>query len=85
MDGSGGAGMDFTSFPDLTQALIATANAATQAVQAASAASSSAGQAGGEGSEVVKKDLAKLIPRPGVFNPSGREQEILQWRDWYWC
>ena len=86
MDGSGGVGVDLTSFPELTQALIATAQAATQAVQAASAAAAATGvQAGGESSEASKKDLAKLIPRPGVFNPSDREQEILQWRDWYWC
>ena len=23
-------------------------------------------------------------PRPGTFNPTDREQEVLQWRDWYW-
>ena len=85
MDGSGGVGVDLTSFPELTQALIATAQAATQAVQAASAASSTGGPAGGESSETSNRDLAKLIPRPGVFNPSDREQEILQWRDYYWC
>lgn len=57
---------------------------AAQAVQATSAASSSGGGTTGaeEGSGVMKKDLAKLI---GVFNPSDREQEMLQWRDWYWC
>ena len=48
MDGSGA-----TAFEDLTQALIATATAATQTVQAAS-----------------KKDLARLIPRPGVSTQS---------------
>ena len=27
------------------------------------------------------KDLAKLIPRLGTFNPIDREQEVLQWRE----
>ena len=57
--------------------------AATQAAQAAATATtvqSSATDSGGQN----KKDLAKLIPRPAVFHPSDREQEMLQWRDWFW-
>ena len=40
------------------------------------------GAGGSQG--VLKRDLAKLIPRPGTFKPTDREQEILQERDWYW-
>ena len=41
---------------------------------------------GGEGSSSgsLKRDLAKLIPRPSSFSPLDREQEVVQWRDWYW-
>ena len=74
--------MDQSEMSGLAQAVIAAATAAAQAAQAAA----SSGQAGGQGEEhgVLKKDLAKLIPRPGAFNPIDREQEVLQWRDWYW-
>lgn len=65
---------------ELTQPLIATATAATQAVQAAS--NTPGGGAAPSTSE--KKDLARLIPRPGTFHPVDREQEILQCRDWFW-
>ena len=79
MDGSGPTG-----FEDLTQALIATAQAATQAVQTATSTGSGTGAPTGEPSGLLKKDLARLIPRPGIFQPTDREQEILQWRDWFW-
>ena len=69
--------------PELTQALINAAQSAAKAAQAAQAASSSSGVEGSNNG-VLKKDLAKLIPRPGSFSPSDREQEVLQWRDWYW-
>ena len=79
MDGSGPTG-----FEDLTQALIATAQAATQAIQTATSTGSGTGASTGEPSGLLKKDLARLIPRPGIFQPTDREQEILQWRDWFW-
>lgn len=73
MDGSGGqdafalaAGM--AGAPELAQALINAAQPAAQAAQAAQAASSSSG-----GSGILKKDLAKLIPRPSSFSPADRE------------
>ena len=74
--------MDQSEMSGLAQAVIAAATAAAQAAQAAA----SSGHAGGPGEEhgVLKKDLAKLIPRPSPFNPLDREQEVLQWRDWYW-
>ena len=70
---------------ELAQALIQAAQSASQAAQAATTASS-AQAGGGDGSVTgsLKKDLAKLIPRPNSFNPVDREQEVLQWRDWYW-
>ena len=79
--------MDQTDMPVLAQAVIAAANAAAQAAQAAASSGGTAGQGaeGAGGSQgVLKRDLAKLIPRPGAFNPTDREQEVLQWRDWYW-
>lgn len=69
--------------PELTQALITAAQSAAQAPQPAQPASSS-GSAEGSSSGVLKKDLAKLIPMPSSFSPADREQEVLQWRDWYW-
>ena len=75
-----GAGMT-----ELTQALIGAAQAATLAAsQAAQATASQSSPAGGGDAGGLKKDLAKLIPRPQVFNPADREQEVLQWRDWFW-
>eukprot|EP00435_Cladocopium_sp_Y103_P038618 s650_g10.t1 len=57
------------------------ASAATAAADAARAAAEvSQGGAGGE----KKKDLYRLIPKPAVFAPSDREQEVSQCRDWYW-
>ena len=73
--------------PVLAQAVTAAANAAAQAAQAAASSGGAAGPGaeGAGGSQgVLKRDLAKLIPRPGTFNPTDREQEVLQWRDWYW-
>ena len=86
MDGSGGdltmAGAGMT---ELTQALIGAAQAATLAAsQAAQATASQGAPTSGGDSGGLKKDLAKLIPRPQVFNPADREQEVLQWRDWFW-
>ena len=80
MDGSE---VDFTTAvsAELAQALLATAQAATPA-QAAATATAVQGSAT-ESSGQNKKDLAKLIPRPAVFHPSDREQETLQWRDWF--
>ena len=78
--------MDESDMTGLAQAVMAAANAAAQAAQAAAssggAGASSGGAAGEQG--ILKRDLAKLIPRPSTFNPTDREQEVLQWRDWYW-
>ena len=30
------------------------------------------------------KDLVRVLPRPDVFKPTSREEEHVQWRDWYW-
>ena len=79
--------MDQSDMPVLAQAVTAAANAAAQAAQAAASSGGAAGPGaeGAGGSQgVLKRDLAKLIPRPGTFNPTDREQEVLQWRDWYW-
>ena len=27
----------------------------------------------------------KLLPKPPNFAPADRDQEVLQWHDWYWC
>ena len=80
MDGTG----VLPGVEELTQALIATATAATQAVQAASTTTAGGGTGTGDSGGLVKKDLARLIPRPGNFHPADREQEILCWRDWFW-
>ena len=80
MDGTG----VLPGVEELTQALIATATAATQAVQAVSTTTTGGGAGSGDSNGLVKKDLVRLIPRPGSFHPVDREQEILQWRDWFW-
>ena len=60
--------------------LVATATAA--AAQAAEAAASTAGGKGAN--DKNKKEWYRLIPRPAVFAPSDREQEVSLWRDWFW-
>ena len=70
---------------ELTQALIRAARPASLAAsQAAQATASQTMPTSGTESSGLKKDLAKLIPRPQVFNPADREREVLQWRDWFW-
>ena len=70
---------------ELTQALIGAAQAASLvANQAAQVSAIHTTSSSGAEPGVLKKDLAKLIPRPPVFNPADREQEVLQWRDWLW-
>ena len=77
--------MDEPEMAGLAQAVMAAANAAAQAAQAAASSGGAGVSAGGAVAEgILKRDLAKLIPRPGTFNPTDREQEVLQWRDWYW-
>ena len=70
----------------LAQAVMAAANAAAQAAQAAACSGGAGASSGGATGEqgILKRDLAKLIPRPSTFNPTDREQEVLQRRDWYW-
>ena len=85
MDGSD-PGLAGGAAVELTQALIQAAQSATQAAQAAASVNAAQAQGGGESSSSgsSKRDLAKLIPRPNSFSPIDREQEVLQWRDWYW-
>ena len=58
------------------------AEAATDAAEAARAATqvNSSSNSGAN----KQKDWCKLIPRPSVFNPQDREQEVSMWRDWHW-
>ena len=85
MDGSD-PGLTGGAAAELTQALIQAAQSATQAAQAAASVNVAQANGGGEGSSSgsLKRDLAKLIPRPSSFSPLDREQEVVQWRDWYW-
>ena len=85
MDGSD-PGLAGGAAVELTQALIQAAQSATQAAQATASVNAAQAQGGGEGSSSgsSKRDLAKLIPRPNSFSPIDREQEVLQWRDWFW-
>ena len=62
----------------MTEIARVVANAASVAAEAARAA-----QATSSGER--KKDLYRLIPRPPTFAPSDRDQEVSQWRDWYWA
>lgn len=29
-------------------------------------------------------DWFKLLPKPGLFEPKSREEELSMWRDWWW-
>ena len=95
MDGTDGAyqvpptqGPNQQQFEAVMNQLMQTANAAIQASESANAmaslvhASSSSSTTGSlEGST---KDLYKLIQKPAVFSPENREQELSQWKDWFW-
>ena len=83
MDGSGGDPFSLAGggVPELTQALINAAQSAAQAAQAAQAASTT-GTSSAAG--ILSKGRARLIPRPNSFAPVDREQEVVQWKDWYW-
>ena len=55
------------------------------ATQAAADAATAAAQANAHGGGAErKKELYRLIPKPSVFAPENREQEVSLWRDWYW-
>ena len=56
---------------------------ATAATAAAEAAKAATGASQGSAPD-RKKELYKLIPKPAMFAPGDREQEVAQWRDWYW-
>ena len=62
---------------DLARIVAEAAAAAARAAEAATAVST-------QQQPEKKKDLYRLIPKPPVFNPSDREQEVIQWKDWYW-
>ena len=55
------------------------------ATQAAANAATAAAQSNVQGGSMEKKkELYRLIPKPPVFCPENREQEVSLWRDWYW-
>ena len=64
-----------TSMEELARAL-------TLATEAATRAANAAADNVERGSS--SRDLYKLLPKPNAFNPADRDQEVLQWRDWYW-
>lgn len=64
---------------ELARMVATAATAATAAAEAARAASQASTSTGDR-----KKDLYRLIPKPANFAPADRDQEVSQWRDWYW-
>lgn len=71
-------------FEMLMNQLMQTSNAAIRAAEAANAlmtSSSTSTSSSGNGSS---KELYKLISKPSVFAPENKEQEISQWKDWFW-
>ena len=96
MDGTDGAyqvppiqGPNQQQFEAIMNQLMQTANAAIQASESANAMASlvqSSTSSSTTGSlEGSTKDLYKLIQKPALFSPENREQEISQWRDWFWA
>ena len=53
--------------------------AASTAAQAALAAAKDTGKSGLAGA-----DMARLLPKPGVFKPANREAEHGEWSAWLW-
>ena len=66
--------MGMAEMAELARAVASAAATSAQAARAVSQASSAGDK---------KKDLHRLIPRP-AFAPADRDQEVSQWRDWYW-
>ena len=66
---------------ELARRMIVAAEAAATAAQTAAQALQ-AHQ--GERTADKDKDWFKLVPKPATFDPSSREQEIAQWKDWWW-
>ena len=64
-----------TEMAELARAVASAAATAAEAARAVSQVSNSGDK---------KKDLHRLIPRPATFAPADRDQEVSQWRDWYW-
>ena len=60
----------------------ATTSAAEVAQAAADALQQLQSQSTGGGTD--EKSWYKLLPKPGAFEPSSREDEIAKWRDWSW-
>ena len=56
---------------------------ATAVTAAAEAAKAATGATQGNSAE-KRKELFKLISKLSVLSPGDREQEVAQWRDWYW-
>ena len=73
-----GGGLDGA---ELARRMIVAAEAAATAAQVAAQALQE--QQGARTAE-KEKDWFKLVPKPATFDPSSREQEIAQWKDWWW-
>ena len=76
---------------EVAQRLVAAAEAASQAASAAvqivtqvQQQQQGQGASSSTGAMTDEKSWYRLLPKPQVFEPSNREQEISQWRDWAW-
>ena len=78
--GAGQPGLDGTQIA--LQMIQATSSAAQAAQAAADALQQLQSQSTGGGTD--EKSWYKLLPKPGAFEPSSREDEIAKWRDWSW-
>ena len=63
----------------MVQAAESAASAAAAATQAVNAMASTSNATPSSGS-----DWFKVLPKPAVFDPKDREQELSQFRDWWW-
>ena len=77
-----GGGQVFDGAQIATQMIQATTAAATAAQSAADALQRMQSQSAS--SSVDDKSWYKLLPRPSVFDPASREDEISKWKDWSW-
>ena len=65
-------GTGLAEMADMVRMAATAAAAAAEATQASTASGDR------------KKDRYRLIPKPATFGPTDREQEVSQWKDWYW-
>lgn len=82
MDSPAGPGSPATGGIDGAQLALRMVNAAEAAAQAAQAAVVAAGSPTAASS--AGKDWFKMLPRPPVFEPKSREEELTLFRDWMW-